>query len=134
MMTKRELIGMIVGLKRTNFLHLVHSSPCILSDEVCESWDVHGVRQIAVMVEQLFCDFEPTQSAEFIESIAGKSDAYKSMKIKMLTPDKRREKTAQFGDALADLMDSMKVDRMLRPECGERLADLRRAIMDLSNC
>jgi hypothetical protein len=132
MLSKQQLIGMLVGLKRVNDIDLVEDR-AVLNHRVCLEGDILLVRRMAGIVNELYDTFNYSRSPEFLRSIEGKSAEFKSMREKLLTPAKRNEIQRRLDQALEQIMSSDEVFELIEPGRQERIKELRNLLGEVSN-
>jgi len=99
MLTKEEIIKMLVGLEATNDLDLVNDDK-VLSIAVCSKSDRAKVKQMASLLSELFLSFNYEKSPEFQKSILGKSTKYREMKLRLISdPTKTKNYKRRLADA-----------------------------------
>lgn len=132
MITKQVLISCIVGFKETNSFQVL-DEPGFLNEEMCHKGDIPLVRRIAAITSELFDAFDYSKSPEFVRSLEGKSEAFRAMKLKLITPQRRTEMRKRLGDALARVIDSDEVLELIEPGRWERIKELRNLLTEVSN-
>jgi hypothetical protein len=123
---------MIIGLKRVNDADLI-DDPTVFNAEVCEADDMPLVRRMAAIVVELFDTFDYAKSPEFQRMVEGKSVEIRAMRLKMLSPVRRKEMRKRFGEALARVLESDEILELLEPARHERIKELRNLLMEVSN-
>jgi hypothetical protein len=132
MLTKQQLIGVIVAMTRSNDLPVLNV-PGFLNEEFCFPGDSPLVRRMATIVEELYDGFDYAQSPEFLKSLEGKSESYKAMRLKLLTPAKKTEMLKRYSDAVAGILESDEVYALTEPDKHKRLKELRALLVEVSN-
>lgn len=119
-------------MTRSNHLEVL-DVPGFLSREFCQAGDVPLVRRMAQIVKGLYDGFDYASSPEFIKSVEGKSEAFRAMRLKLLSPAKKTELRKRFGDELARILESPGIYDLVRPSEHERLKELRALLLEVSN-
>ena len=125
MTSKSGVIHFVMGMIETGDADLLEQNS-ILSLQICNSEDRPTVREIARLLKSLHDDFDYTKSPEFLTAIAGKSDAYQAMKMRLVSqPAHETENQVHFNLALHNLLASREAFELV-PE--NRHADLTKVI------
>ncbi len=132
MLSKQQLIGLLVGLKRVNDIELINDQ-AVLSNEVCLDGDRGLVRRMAFIVNELYETFDYSRSPEFLRSTEGKSAEFKAMRQRLLTPTKRIEVQRRLGHALERVWESDEVFELIEPSRLGRIKELRNLLCEVSN-
>jgi hypothetical protein len=132
MLTKQQLISCIIGLKETNDLQVLDATG-FLDEEICYADDVPLVKRMAAIIDELFDAFDYAKSPEFLRLVDGKSAEVRAMRLKMLTPVRRKEMRKRLGDALAKVLESDEVLELVESVKHERIKELRNLLLEVSN-
>jgi hypothetical protein len=120
MMQASDILKMLVGLHEVGDLDLITKETVLSS--ICKTDDQPKVLAMATIVQQLMGAFDYENSPEFSAAIDGKSAAFQAMQRKLLTPDKLEKLRTKFADALAELLVSAEVYKLL-PSSGHASLD-----------
>ena len=133
MLTKSEVLKLLVAYARMRDQQLVENDQ-ILSAEVCLPEDRPRLGRIMALLVSLRDSFSYTESPEFLESIAGKSEALRQMNEKLASgPVKRREAEDRFDRALRALLLSDEVFRLTPAVAHATLREIAELASSLSN-
>ena len=132
MLTKRQLLDMLVGLTRANDISLV-DDPKVMTREVCLEGDLPLVRLMATITSELYTTFNYANSPEFLRSVSGKTEAVRAMRLKSITPQRRTEMQKRFGDALVQIMESDEILDLVESSRHERIKELRALLLEVFN-
>ena len=89
--------------------------------------------ELAAITSELFDTFDYAKSPEFLRSLEGKSEAFRAMKLKLITPERQTEMRKRLGDALVGVIDSDEILVLIEPVRWERIKELRNLLMEVSN-
>jgi hypothetical protein len=132
MLSKQKLIVVLVGLKEVNSRHAIHV-PGFLADNTCIEGDIPLVLRMSAIIDELFDTFDYVKSPEFARLVEGKSAEVRAMRLKLITPQRRREVRQRLGMALVKVMESNEVLDLLDPIRHERIKELRNLLLEVSN-
>ncbi|WP_395741022.1 hypothetical protein [Prosthecobacter sp.] len=132
MLTKQELIGIAVAMTRSNQLAALND-PSFPSNEMCLRGDAPLFRRMVAIAEELYDGFDYARTPESLKSLKGRSEAYKAMRLKMLTPVKKEELLKRFSDAVARILESDEAFELTESVKHERLKELRTLLLEVSN-
>ena len=104
----------LVALTRTNDLQAL-DVPGFLVPEFCNAGDIPLVTRMAAITSEVFDTFDFAKSPEFLRSLEGKSEAFRAMKLKLITPERRTEMRKRLGDALVGVIDSDEILVLIEP-------------------
>ncbi len=89
MLTKQELVQLLVGWSRTNDVHLSDDDGC-LTIEVCRPADRETLRSAVRIIHALRQGFSYLESPVFQRSVAGRSVSFSQMKRRLEDDPTRR--------------------------------------------
>src|SRR5690349_15246588 len=105
MLTKQQLIGIAVAMTRSNQLAAL-KNPSFPSNEICLYGDAPLFRRMVAITKELYDSFDYSRTPEFLKTLEGKSEAYKSMSVKLITPVKKTELLERYSDTVAGILES----------------------------
>lgn len=133
MLTKSEVMGLLVGLARANDADLLNQDACLPSD-VCAETDRAAVRRAASLVDHLVKHFSYVETPTFREIVAGKSEAYVKMRTRIeCAPARHVEHQRHFEHALANVLNTSDILNLVPEARIEDVETLRVTVASLSN-
>ena len=131
--SKKQILHMIVGLIEISDYSLIEKGS-ILTNEVCAESDIDKIKELAALIKYLLSNFDYTSSIEFSDSIVGKSESYKVMKLNSANkPASKKKYLALFGEAICDLEGGERVDQLVSKESKKTLAKARELLESINN-
>jgi hypothetical protein len=133
MISKKQVLHMIVGLIEASDFSLIEQG-LILNNEVCAKVDVEKIKALANLISELYSGFDYPSSVEFLNSVDGKSENFKKMKLNMAdTPSGRQKHLAIFGEAICDIGRVSRIDVLIKLDQKAILNEARSIFSQLSN-
>ena len=130
MLTRNEILKMIVGLKEVNDLDLLKSDT--LLNVSCIDSDKSTVRAMSTIIDNIFDEFNYEQSPEFIQKIKGKSEQLQRMHRKLLDQDKLKQAHKRLGESITAILDSNDAFSLVSAVHHQQLEDLKILAQSLS--
>jgi len=124
MLTKNEMLRMLIGLKEVNDLDLVASDAVLAAS--CHEADNATVRMMASIVEEIYDGFDYELSPEFLSRVNGKSAQVQAMHRKLLDNEKLNEAKKRLAKAMARLLEVDEVYKLVAVTDHHRLDELKR--------
>ena len=132
MISKKELLNLLVGLIEVSDYESIEKAQNF-GNEVCKPSDEVKVKLLANLIRQLLMGFEYSESKEFLDSVSGKSEEFKLMKLKLINrPAKKNQLVEELAHALVDL-EGERVEHLIRPSLKKQLEEARHIYSALSN-
>ena len=127
-MTRRERLGLLVGLKRLNDLDLIEGN-ALFKEAGFLPREREAVTRVSGIIHVLYDDFDYTKSPEFLRSTEGKSEGFRAMKVRLLTSEKRAEALRRFSEALEGILDSEEARDLVPASQLPKLDELKRVVL-----
>lgn len=133
MISKKQILHMIIGLIEVSDYSLIEKGD-ILTKDVCAESDIEKVKELAALIKDLLSNFDYASSIEFLSSVDGKSENYKNMKLNLINkPASKQKYLSLFGEAICDLEDGERVNRLISEESKSTLAKARGLLENINN-
>ncbi len=133
MLTKNEILNLIVGLQQANDLELLNGNSPVLTADVCYREDIPLIQAMGTIVDELMTGFDYSHSPQFEEFVAGKSEAYRQARLRQLSPVRRTEWKAQLADSLTQVLVSEEVLELVPVSHHPKIHELRSLLGRLRN-
>ncbi len=130
MLTRAEILKMLVGLKEVNDIDLLMDDD-ILNASCIES-DKPTVRAMATIIDQIYNDFDYESSPEFLQKIEGKSEQVQAMHRRLLNEEKLKQAGKRLGESLTAILDSEDAFNLVTVAHHDRLEALKELAKSLS--
>lgn len=127
MLTRMQLLKMLVGLKKANDIDRVGDDDVVRVS--CNDADREAVRAMTAIINQIYCHFDYANSPEFLERLEGKSEQVQSMHRKLLTAEKRANSIHRLGDAIISILDSDDAYRLIPADDHHLLIELKSVVV-----
>ncbi len=131
MLTRNEILKMLVGLQEINDPNLIHDD-AVLAENCLESDNVK-VRAMAALVEDIYRRFDYASSPEFLRRINGKSEQHQTMHRKLLDNVKLREAKQRLGASMTRILETDDVYDLVAVtdhHCLDQLKELAESLTD----
>lgn len=133
MLTKREVLSLVVGLIATQDAELL-GSDAVLSSQVCHEHDRECIREFGLLVSTIVSSWTYELSPEFTSKTVGTSEAYGDYLAKSLSRgDNRRHLFERLFGSLTKLLDDDSVFSLVQTDYHKQLDDARCRFATLSN-
>ena len=126
MLTKEEMLKMLVGLKEVNDLDLVDGNTVLAAS--CQDSDRTAVCAMAKIIEDIYESFDYEASPEFIGKLEGKSEQVQTMHRKLLDQSKRKEAKRRLGESITRILVSDDVFKLVRFKHHDLLVELKELV------
>ncbi len=129
MLTRNEILKMIVGLKEVNDLDLLKDDTLLNVSRF--DLDKKTVRAMSIIIDKIFNEFDYEHSPEFIQKIAGKSEQVQCMHRKLLDQEKLKQVQKRLGESITSILDSDDAFSLVPAVYHQHLEDLKKLAQSL---
>jgi len=130
MLTRDQLLKMLVGLRKVNDIDLVDVDEVLRVS--CRESDRKTVRSMAAAIDSIYGSFDYTKSPEFESKLQGKSNAVREMQLRLLNSEKRADALRRLADAITSVLHGDDAYQLVARNQHHHLDELRTLAMSIS--
>ncbi|MGD8914291.1 MAG: hypothetical protein PVJ68_16350 [Candidatus Thiodiazotropha sp.] len=132
MLTKKKVLHLVLALLKGGDIDLLKNGS-VLSGESCSDIDKEKIQKIGDLIAEIYFSYDYFLSPEFLESVDGKSEKYRELKINMESSAPKKQKNKEnFILAVRELQDSERIYDLISPSIHSKVDEVRRLLSELN--
>ena len=131
MLAKQKVLHLILALLKGGDIELLKNSS-VLGGESYSDIDKESIKKIGKLVAEIYASYDYFRSPEFLDSIAGKSEKYRDMKINMESSVPKRQKHKEdFMSAIRELQSSKRIYELINKSNHKEVDEIVKLLAEL---
>ncbi|WP_036800701.1 hypothetical protein [Photobacterium marinum] len=132
MLTKQKVLHLILSLLKAGEIELLKNGS-LLRCESCSDVDKEKIKTVGILMAEIYDSYDYFLSLEFLNSVDGKSEKYREMKVKMeSTAPKKQKHKEEFMSSVRELQDSRRIYDLIQPSVYEKMDEVVRLLSELN--